>query len=413
MDIPKMVKIRQAFDARRITDIEGTVAEQLESLRLESVKGASIAIAAGSRGIANIDRIVKATILYIKQQGGRPFIVPAMGSHGGATAEGQKQLLAGYGITEELVGAPVRSSMQVVELPQDDLENRVYMDKNAYEADAVIVINRIKIHTDFHGPTESGLLKMCVIGLGKHKQALEIHKYGVYGLRELIPETARQVLKSGKIIAGIGIVENAYDETLLIKALKPSDFECEEKKLLDVCRANMPSLPVTSLDILEVDRIGKNISGTGIDTNIIGRIRINSEKEPESPDIKNIVISDITEESHGNAIGIGLGDFITRKLFEKIDFKATYENVITSSFIERGKIPLIADNDRQALEYALRLCRSVGTNDIRMIRIRDSLHLGEMYVTCPVLDEIRDRADIEIVGEFIDITDASGELISF
>jgi hypothetical protein len=242
---------------------------------------------------------------------------------------------------------------------------------------------------------------------------LEIHKYGVYGLRELIPKTARQVLKSGKIIAGIGIVENAYDETMLIKALRPSEFECEEKKLLDVCRTNMPSLPVTRLDILAVDRVGKNISGTGIDTNIIGRIRINSEKEPESPYIKNIVISDITEESHGNAVGIGLGDFTTRKLFEKIDFKATYENVITSSFIERGKIPLIADNDRQALEYALRMCRSVGTDSIRMIRIKDSLHLGEMYVTSPVLEEIKDKANIEIAGEFVDITDASGEFIAF
>jgi len=413
MDIPKMVRIRQTFDDRHITDIEGVVREQMENLRLDTLKGASVAVAVGSRGIANLDRIVRSAVLYIKQLGGSPFIVPAMGSHGGATAEGQKRLLEGYGITEELVGAPVRSSMQVVELPQDDLENRVYMDKNAYEADAVIVINRIKIHTDFHGPTESGLLKMCVIGLGKHKQALEIHKYGVYGLRELIPKTARQVLKYGKIIAGIGIVENAYDRTMLIEALRPSEFESGEKKLLDISRANMPSLPVSKLDILVVDRMGKNISGTGIDTNIIGRIRINSEKEPEAPDIKNIVISDITEESHGNAVGVGLGDFITRKLFEKIDFKATYENVITSAFIERGKIPLIADNDRQALEYALRMCRSVVADRIKMIRIKDSLHLSEMYVTFPVLEEIRDKANIEVVGEFVDITEPSGELISF
>lgn len=413
MNIPEMIKVSQRFDNRHITGIEATVRDELLKLHLDIKKNSTIAIAVGSRGIANIGRIVRTAVLTVKELGGTPFIVPAMGSHGGATARGQEELLEQYGITEELTGAPVKSSMEVVELPRGSLENRVYMDRNAFQADGTIVINRIKVHTDFHGPTESGLMKLCVIGLGKHRQALEMHKYGVHGLRDLIPQTARQVLKHGNIIAGIGIVENAYDQTLVIKALRPAEFEDEEMKLLDISRANMPGLPAGNLDILIVDKIGKDISGTGVDTNIIGRIKIDSEKDPEFPRIRNIIFSDLTEATHGNALGLGLGDFITKKLFRKIDFKSTYENVITSTFLERGKIPIIADTDRQALEYAIRACRSVDPDRLRIIRIKDTLHLGELYVSSPVLEEIKDKDHISVNGGFKQIFNASEELIPF
>jgi hypothetical protein len=409
----KFFKIRQRFNDEHITDIEGEVRAQIVSAGITIKEGSRVAIAAGSRGVANIHRIVKATVDYVKEMGGLPFIIPAMGSHGGATKEGQRAVLEGYGITEEYVGAPIYSSLQVVELPQGDLVNKVYMDKYAYEADATIIINRIKVHTDFHGPTESGLMKMCVIGLGKHKQALAIHRYGVYGLRELIPPTARQVLKHGNIILGIGVVENAYDETVIIKAVKPEELEQEEMKLIEYNRKNMPKIPVDKIDVLVVDEMGKNVSGTGMDTNIIGRIRINGCPEPESPKVTNIVVTDLTEESHGNALGMGLADFITRRLADKIDFKPTYENTITSTFIQRAHMPIVGETSKLAVKYALATCGPVDAEQARIVRIKNTLKLDELYVSESLLDEIKDRQDIEIIGEFNDIFDENGELNQF
>jgi len=413
VDIPKMIKIQQSFNDEHIEDVEKAVKEEFAASGVCIKKNASIAIAVGSRGITNIHKIVKAVVDCVKRGGANPFIVPAMGSHGGATAEGQKKVLEEYGITQQYTGVPIKSSMEVVELPQGELNHKVYMDRYAYEADGTIIINRIKPHTDYHGSFESGLIKMCVIGLGKHRQACEIHKYGTYGLRELIPLTARQIIKHGNIILGIGIVENAYDNTAIIKALKPSEFEKGEMKLLEYSRKNMPRLPVDKLDILIVDQLGKNISGTGMDTNIIGRIKIEGENEPNIPKIKRIIVSDLTKESHGNAIGIGLADFTTKRLFNKIDFEATYENVLTSTFIERGKVPIVADNDRQAMEYALRTCGPIRIEDARIIRIKDTLHISEMYVSESVFNEIKDRSNIKVAGEFIDMFTPEGDLIDF
>lgn len=413
MKFPRMFKVRQRFSDDHISDIEGVVKEQILSSEITIKSGSRIAIAVGSRGVANINRVVKATVESVREMGGLPFIVPAMGSHGGATAEGQRSVLEGYGVTEKYVGAQIISSMQVVELPQENLINKVYMDRHAYEADGTIIINRIKVHTDFHGPTESGLMKMCVIGLGKHKQALEIHRHGVYGLRELIPPTARQVLKHGNIILGIGLVENAYDETVKIKAVKPEELEAEEMKLLEYNRRNMPKLPVDKIDVLIVDEIGKNISGTGMDTNIIGRIRISSCDEPESPKITNIVATDLTEESHGNALGMGLADFITSRLESKIDFEATYENTITSTFIQRASMPIVAETSKMAVRYALMTCGPVEAHNARIVRIKNTLKLDEFYVSESVLNEIKENKDIEIIGEYNKIFDGNGELNRF
>lgn len=411
MRIPRLVKVRQFFNRERIEDIEGKVREEVIKLGISIKPSSEIAIAVGSRGIRNIDRIVKATVDVIKELGGRPFIVPAMGSHGGATAEGQKKLLEGYGIREDLIGAPIKSSMEVVELPSDGLENKVFMDKIAYSADGTIIINRIKPHTDFHGDVESGLLKMCVIGLGKHKQAIEIHRFGTYGLRCLIPPTAKRILQYGNIIFGIGIVENAYDETMMIEVVKPEDFEETDKRLLKIARENMPSLPVDKLDVLIVDEMGKDISGAGMDTNIIGRIYIDGEPEPDRPKITRIVVTDLTEKTHGNAIGIGLADFTTKKLFSKIDFDATYQNAVTSTFVLRGKIPIIAEDPRTAIEWALRTCGPIDIEKARIIRIKNTLSLGELYVSESVLEEIKDK--VEIISNFIEICDERGELIPF
>jgi hypothetical protein len=311
-----------------------------------------------------------------------------MGSHGGATAEGQRQVLEGYGVTEEYAGADIRSSMEVVVLPPGSLGHRVYMDRHAFEADATVVINRVKVHTDFHGTTESGLLKMCVIGLGKHAMALEIHRHGVYGLKELIPVAARYVLGHSNIIMGIGIVENAYDQTAIIQAIHARDLEREELKLLDFNRKHMPCLPVDKLDVLVADQMGKDISGVGMDPNITGRMRIRGQLEPSRPDISNIIALELTEGSHGNALGMGLADFITRRFFKQIDFEATYENVMTSTFTERGKMPIVAENARQAMEYALRTAGPIEMADVKIIRIRNTLKLDEMYVSAAVLREL-------------------------
>jgi len=413
LDIPKLIKVRQHFNKKCITDIEDVVKQQITRKNISICPGSSIAVAVGSRGIANISRIVKATVDTLREMGANPFIVPAMGSHGGATAAGQKEVLESYGITEAFLGVPVKSSMQTVELPGGDPDVKAYMDKYAYESDGVIVINRIKPHTDFHGTIESGMLKMCVIGLGKHRQAMHIHKYGVYGLKELLPLAAKKIINSGKILMGIGIVENAYDQTLVIKAVAPSEMEEEEIRLLEISRRNMPCLPVKQADVLIIDEIGKNISGTGMDPNIIGRIKIRGEQEPSEPDITNIIACDLTEESHGNALGVGLADFITRKLFNKIDFKATYENTLTSTFIERAKIPIVADTGREAFEYVMKACRYLEADKARIIRIKNTLKLDAIYVSEPILNEMKERSDIEVLGSFRDMFDDEGNLAAF
>lgn len=409
----KLRKIHQSFAgcSERIGDIKGAVREAVREADPTIKPGARIAIAVGSRGITNLVTMVKTVIDSVKQRGGNPFIVPAMGSHGGANAAGQTAVLASLGITGESMGIPILSSMDVVELPRGDLDNRVYMDRHSYNSDGVILINRVKPHTDYRGPHESGLAKLCVVGLGKHAQALEIHSRGVEGLRDLVPATARRIIATGKIIMGLAVIENARDETALIKGLKPGAIMREEPALLQQARKNMPSLPVDRLDVLIIDRMGKDISGTGIDPNIIGRIRIRGQQDPDTPCIKNIVVTDITPASHGNALGVGLADIITRNLFEKIDFHATYENIFTTTFLERGKIPVVAETTARALEVALSASGPPPPGEERIMRIKDTLHLVEMYVSLAVFNDIEDRVDP--VGDFVELFDEDGNLNQF
>jgi len=401
----RFIKVKQHFARPRIPDqeIEDRVQMQMIRSGVAIPRGASIAIAVGSRGIANLPRIVQTVVRYVQDSGGQPFIVPAMGSHGGATAEGQCAVLASYGISETAIGAPIRSAMDVVELPPGDLQHKVYMDRLAYQADGTILINRVKPHTDYHGLLESGLLKMCVIGLGKHQGALEIHQYGTRGLRELIPPTARQVLTHGKILLGIALAENAYDETAIINAWRPEAIESEERQLLQWARANMPSLPVRQLDVLIVEEFGKDISGVGIDPNIIGRLKIKTDPEPDFPKITSIMLLELTEKSHGNAIGMGLADIITRRFFDKIDFRVTYENVVTSSFFERGFTPIVVEDEHQGLEYALRAYGLADPHHPRVIRIKNTLRLDELWVSPAVLEEIQGREQIEVTGETMEL----------
>jgi len=396
--LPPLYRIRRTFQRPCLPDPGGSLRAQLDRHSGLMKPGARIAIAVGSRGIARLRDLVAVTASWVTSQGGKPFIVPAMGSHGGATAEGQAQILADYGIREDSVGAPVRSSMDVVELERSGCEVRIYQDQYAYESDGIIVINRIKPHTDFHGTYESGLMKMMAIGLGKRHQAVEIHRHGVRGLREIVPEVARRVLAHSRVILGVGIVENAYEETAEVRAIPAPQIPSEEVAMLDHARALMPGLPVDDLDILIVDKMGKDISGVGLDTNVIGRLGIRGEPDPERPRIKMIIARDLTPASHGNALGIGLADIVTRQLYGKIDFRVMYENLYASSFLERGKIPVIADSDERALSFALRACPGLDPNQLRAIRIESTLRLDVFHASKPVLDELQGRPDIEVLG---------------
>ncbi|WP_017726450.1 lactate racemase domain-containing protein, partial [Halalkalibacterium ligniniphilum] len=346
--------------------------------------------------------------------GANPFIVPAMGSHGGATAEGQIEVLESLGVTEGYCGAPIRSSMEVVDLGKTEAGISVYMDKIAYESDGVILVNRIKAHTDFSASIESGLMKIASIGLGNHKQAQAIHTFGVLGIRDHMPIVAEHIFQSGKILMGIGIVENAFEDTAEIEVIPVQSIKEREQELLRFSKSLMPKLPVDNLDILHVDKIGKNYSGTGMDTNIIGRLRILGTAEPETPSIHYIIASDLSEESHGNALGIGLADLTTERLFQKIDYQKMNENVITSSFLKRASVPIKLANDREAISAAIRCSWGKAPGEIRFMRIPNTLHLEELYVSEALLPEIEKQGNVEIIGEMAPMAfDDSGYFLSF
>lgn len=408
MILPRLFHVRQQFARPRLDGVAAAVMTELRGSGVAIRSGERIAIAVGSRGMSDLPLLVSQTVAWVKAQGGLPFIVPAMGSHGGATAAGQTAVLARYGVTEEAVGAPVHSSMEVVELPRGETRTPVYFDRLASECDGTILINRIKPHTSFHGRYESGLMKMMAIGLGKHVQALAIHALGLEGLREVMPEVGRQILQHANVRLGLAVVENAYDEIMLVRALPAADIPGEEPLLLEIARRNMPCLPVGKLDVLIVDEIGKNISGLGLDPNIIGRLKIRGQPEPAWPDIGMIVIRDLTSETQGNAAGMGLADIITRRAYDKIDFQATYANVLTTGFLERAKVPVIAATDREAVEMACRAAGAGSAETVRLIRIRNTLHLDDLLVSEAVMNEIKDHAGVTRLGEVTSVWDEAG-----
>ena len=416
MQFPKVVKVRQDFPRPRVEDVGEALREQCarEEIRSRIEPGAEVAITAGSRGIAGIDNVLRSLVGILKDAGAKPFLIPAMGSHGGATAEGQVEILRSLGVTEESVGAEIRSSMEVVEIGKTEGGVPVYMDRIASEADGIVVVGRIKQHTDFRSGVESGLLKMSSIGLGKHAQALALHAHGVKGIRDYMVEAGKVVYGSGKVLFGVGIVENAYEETAMVEAIPPKRVAEREKELLEESANLMPRLPVSEIDVLFVDELGKNFSGTGMDTNVVGRFRILGVEEPESPDVKYLIVGDVSEASHGNALGVGLADFTTRRLFEKVDYEAMNQNVLTSTFVERAKIPMVMENDREALEAAVRCNWGVEPEDTRFIRIPNTLHLRYAYLSENLLDEALANGNVEVVEEAAELDfDENGNLASF
>jgi hypothetical protein len=416
MQFPKVVKVRQDFPRPRVEDVEEALREQCEreEIRSRIEPGMQVAITAGSRGISGIDNILRSLVQILKDTGATPFIIPAMGSHGGATAEGQVEILSSLGVTEESVGAEIRSSMEVVELGETESGVPVYMDRIASEVDGVVIVGRIKQHTDFRSDVESGLLKMSAIGLGKHAQALALHAHGVEGIRDYMVEAGKKVFESGKVLFGIGIVENAYEETAMVEAIPPERVVEREAELLKESAKLMPKLPVSDMDVLFVDELGKNFSGTGMDTNVVGRFRILGVEDPESPEAKYLIVSDVSEASHGNALGVGLADFTTQRLFEKIDYEAMYQNVLTSTFPERAKIPMILASDREALEAAIRCNWGIEPEDTRFVRIPNTLHLRYAYLSENLLDEAIANGNVEVVGDAAEMEfDEDGYFTSF
>ncbi len=393
MIIPEMVKIRQIFNNFRIENVHEELSQKLKSSGLlSSIKsGSRIAVTAGSRGIADISIIIRTITDELKRAGAQPFIVPSMGSHGGGTADGQLEVLRSFGITEKTMDAPILSAIDTVELGSTRSGIPVYMDRNAYDADGVIVVNRIKLHTAFHGEIESGLCKMVAVGLGKQKSAETLHRLG---LGKTIAESFHFARKTVNIICGAAILENAYDKISEIRVVPPEAFEETDKALLNRCRETIPGIPVPVFDILIVDEMGKNISGTGMDTNVIGFWRrFGGEK---NPDYSTLIVRSLTAESHGNAMGIGLADLTTHRLANSIDFKSTYNNAITSQW-SLGRIPITLENDLECLRAALKKHEPPGT--ARIIRIKNTLELEELSVSKNLLSSLKKLKDVEITGE--------------
>lgn len=405
----KFSLVKQNFNHEKIEDVREEVFKELDRLNTKELitPNMKIGVTAGSRGISNIVVIIRAICDYIKDAGGIPSIIPAMGSHGGATAEGQLHVLESLGITEESMGCPIESSMEVVQLGTTESGVPVYFDQYAYSLDGIIVVNRVKPHTDFDAEIESGLTKMIAVGLGNEKGCSTMH---AYGLSKSIPETAKVSMGKANILLGLGIIENSRDETYKLKALLPEDFEVEEKKLLLEAKGTVPKLPVDDLDILVVKEMGKMISGTGMDTKVIGRIKIQGEKEPLKPAIKKIIVLNLANNSYGNALGVGLADITTKKLVDRIDFDATYANIIATTFLERGKTPITVSDDRNALIVGINTVGDVDAEGIKIGIIENTLDLQEMYLSQGALKNI-DQSKLEILQSDIQLSfDTDGNL---
>ncbi|MBU2055255.1 MAG: nickel-dependent lactate racemase [Proteobacteria bacterium] len=416
VDFPNMYRLRQTFDRTAVADIPGTVQAELKKLALEKRvrPGQRIALTGGSRGVANIGLILKTVVEHLKSIGARPFIFPAMGSHGGAKAEGQTAVLAHYNVTETFTGAPILSSMETVEISRTPDGVPVFIDKNAFEADGIIVINRIKPHTKYKASIESGLMKMMAIGMGKQKGAEYYHKAALqYTFPKIIVDAGREVLKKAPILCGLGLVENGYDETALIAALPPEELEVREKELLTLAKRMMPRLPFNEIDLLIIDEMGKDISGMGIDSNITGRNRDTLGVFPHPVHATRVFVRDLTPSSSGNATGIGLADLTTKRLVDKIDRLSMYMNCITGISLEKAAIPMYFETDRECIRVALGSIGLIPAEKSRIVRIKNTLHLDEVEVSEIYGEEIPGRPDLEILEGPRPVSfDARGNLVT-
>jgi hypothetical protein len=412
---PRMLRVKQKFEAPTLEDIPAAVRAEVQSLALDSkvTAGESVAISVGSRGIANIALIIKSLVEELKALGLEPFLVPAMGSHGGGVAEAQQAIIEGYGVTEEYTGAPIKASMETVQVGETEDGVPVFFDKYAYEANHVAVVGRIKPHTDFVGEIESGLHKMMLIGLGKHKGAALYHQAIVhYSFDRIIRSVGQTVVDKCGVLLGLGLVENQYDKTALIKGVGAEELVEREKELLVLAKKWMPRLPFETVDLLIVDEIGKNISGAGMDTNVVGRkFHDNHAAEKEYPKVTRILVRGLTEETHGNASGIGTAEYAHKRAIEEMDREITYINCMTGNHPSGAHIPLYFDTDRICIDRALETVGLVEPENAKVLRIHNTLELAEVLVSEAYLPEVEKRDDLEVIGEAEDMPfDANGDL---
>jgi len=400
-----MVEARQVFDQPTLKDYRKEIRQELvkKGLKDRVRKGQRIAVTAGSRGIANIAGILATVVEEIRKTGGEPFIVPAMGSHGGSTPEGQVEVLRSLGVTEESVGAPIISSMEVDPVGTLDGGVTVYLDRVALKADGIFVVGRVKPHTDFKGEIESGLLKMLAIGLGKQKGAEMIHWHKYDGYHRIMPEAGRLIAEKTNVVMGLAVLENAVHETAVVKAVPPGDFMDEEKRLLEKAKELLPRIPFKEIDVLVVEEIGKNISGVGMDTNVTGRFWMPGESDPKATNVGKIVVLDLSEETHGNAIGIGLADLTTARAANKINHDQTYVNCLTQGSGETGKIPPFLPSDRDAIATAVRICGPVDPLKTRVVRIKNTQELERIWVSEALAKEVKESPElssrVKLLGE--------------
>ena len=398
-DLPQMARVRQAFEHHKIDDVAGAVTNEMgrEDIKAKVKPGAKIAVGVGSRGVANIDVAVKALIASLKELGADPFIFPAMGSHAGGTSEGQEALLAGYGVTEDKMGAPVRATMDTVVVAELEGGTKVHMDKYAHDADGVVLINRVKPHTSFRGEIESGIVKMMTIGIGKINGATSLHgNHPITEFGDALPRAAKAIMECQPFLFGIGMVEDAFDDTAIIQALPAETLFEEETKLQAKAKELMAKIYIEDIDVLVIDEIGKEISGAGADPNVIG-----NPGTPgfEVPRVKKIVILDLTEKTHGNAAGIGSAHVITHRLLRRVDFASTYANMVTATALEGARVPIPMKTAEDAVRLAVKTLIGVEPEDARIVRIRNTLSLGEIEVSEPILKDLQGDSRMEVLSQ--------------
>lgn len=410
--LPRMIPIRQTFARPRVEDVAGEMTAQMRLLAPRIKPGQKVAITVGSRGIQNILTMLEAALSVVRECGAEPVLLAAMGSHGGGTEAGQKEVLDSLGITEERLGAKVVTCARCRSIGSTPDGLEAHMLESAFDVDVIIPINRVKTHTSFKGCVESGMCKMLVVGLGGPGGAGQFHSLGQSELPRLLVDVSKIILEKMPVIGGIAIVENAYEETARIAGLLAEEMIDAEVELLTWSKTLMPSLPVDTLHGLIVEEMGKNFSGTGVDTNIIGRLRITGEAEPASPKIRYVSVLDISEESHGNATGIGLVDFVTQTLVDKIDRKATYLNNLTTTFVTRAFLPTWYDTEQETLETMMFCLRSMPLEQVRLVQVPNTLFLTDCFVTEAVLKELTDTDRFTVLGPPQDMTfDAAGRLV--
>ncbi|MBN1686696.1 MAG: DUF2088 domain-containing protein [Spirochaetales bacterium] len=396
--LPKVCPVRQKFDVTAIDDPARECRLKLEEKGvLDNVeKGMTVAVTVGSRGIENLPLFVKCTVEAIKSRGGKPFLFPAMGSHGGATAEGQRLMLEGMGVTEASAGAPIRSTMEVVKIGTSSVGLPVHLDRYASEADGIVVINRVKPHVSFRGRYESGIMKMLAIGAGKQKGAETCHDAGFGSMAENIESIGRAFLANANVLWALALLENSKHKTSRIEVLRADEIAGKEPALQEEAKRLSAKLYFDQLDVLIIDEIGKDIGGTGLDTNVVGRYT--TPYITGGPDITRIATLDLTERSHGNANGVGIVDFTTRRLFDKMDFEQTYPNSLTSTVPATVKLPMVLHNDREAIQAAIKTCNIADKKAVRLVRCKNTNSLERIFVSEALLDEVSASGNLEIDG---------------